>query len=517
MNGSAIETSRDVESVNPLTGHVWCRFEPASPDAVAAAVHAAREAQRAWRQVSLNQRVAAVGRVRREIYRRRESLADILQREIGKPPFEALFETMVVADTAVWVARTAPRLLRVRRRQSRAIAFLRKSIEMHWEPYGVVGIIAPWNYPLLLVSGTMLPALAAGNAVVVKPSEMTPSSAEALVGAVRAAGIPHDLLQCVQGDGRVGQALIESGIDRLFFTGSEATGRKVAVACGERLIPCSVELGGSDPAIVLEDANPEHAAAGIVWGRYMNAGQSCVAPKRVFVLAPVYDRFVEALSRRVSALRVGTAADRDVGPLIRPRQARILAAQLDDARERGARPLASSGPVASAFAAPAQLLVEVDDSMCVMREETFGPLLPVMRVRSVEEAVAGANASRYGLGASVWTQDVARGRHIARLLDAGTVMINDVLAEAAMTDVAHGGTKSSGAGRLHGDTGLLEVVRSKTVVVDRFATWKQLWWFPYTSRLHDGMAAFFQFLHGEGVLARAAAGMRAVRLLYFRH
>ncbi|MGA7615074.1 MAG: aldehyde dehydrogenase family protein, partial [Thermoanaerobaculia bacterium] len=283
---------RPVESRDPNSGEVWRQFEHASPEAIVTAVKTAGEAQRAWGAIPLRERAAAVGRVRREIYERRHAIASVLSRETGKPPFEAIFETLLVADTAAWAAREGARLLRPVRRRSRQIATLRKSIETQWEPFGVVAVISPWNYPLLLAAGSLLPSLVAGNAVILKPSEMTPTCAEALVEAVRATGIPEGLVQWLPGDGETGRALIEGGVNRVFFTGSEATGRKVAAACGERLIPCSLELGGSDPALVLDDADIPTAAAGIAWGRFSNAGQTCIAPKRVFVVDSIYDRFV---------------------------------------------------------------------------------------------------------------------------------------------------------------------------------------------------------------------------------
>lgn len=507
---------RALESRDPNTGAVWREFEPASRADIEAAVAAARKAQAIWGEVPLRDRAAALGRVRREIYARRELLASTLERESGKPPFEALFEVIVAADSAAWAASHAPRALRPRRFQPRHAAMLRKTVEIRWEPYGVVGVIAPWNYPLLLAGAPLFASLVAGNAVVLKPSEMTPSCGIELAEAIRAAGLPSGLVQCVLGGGATGSQLIESGIDRLFFTGSEATGRKVAAACGERLIPVSLELGGSDPAIVLEDADPATAAAGIVWGRFSNAGQTCVATKRVFAVDSIHDRLVEELVRAVAALRIGGGSDRDVSPLIRTSQSELLAAQRRDALDRGARSAIRTEPrVPSASAAAAEILVDVNPSMRVMREETFGPLLPVVRVRSAEEAVEMANATTYGLSASIWTGDRRRGLELARRVHAGTVMVNDVISEAAMADVPHGGVKASGIGRMHGLMGLTEAAQSKAIVIDRFSRWPQAWWFPYTDRMMDGLRAFVDFLHGQGLVSRAVAGVKAARLLYF--
>lgn len=491
--------------------------ETAGPEAIATAVAAARAAQRAWREVPLRQRAAIVGRVRTAVFDRREEIAEIVRRETGKPSLEALLEAMLVADTAAWISKHAPAVLRSVRSRSMEVMTLRKSIEVRWIPFGVIGIISPWNYPLLIPAASLLAAIAGGNGVVLKPSELTPRCGEVLVELVRAAGVPADLVHCIAGDGRAGRHLIESGIDRLFFTGSSETGRKVAAACGERLIPCSLELGGSDAAIVLEDADPVRAARGIVWGRFSNAGQTCVAPKRLFAVGAIHDRLIDEIARAVLALRVGSAGDCDVGPLIHPRQAETLRAQRNDALERGAKVVARVEPQpASPSAVAVEVLADANVSMRVMREETFGPLLPVVRVGTADEAVALANESPYGLSASVWTRDVRKGLSIARRLEAGTVMINDVLVAAAMPEVAHGGVKASGTGRIHGSIGLLQVVQAQTIVIDPFAGWSQPWWFPYTNRMLEGIRAFFHFRHGRGWLSRLRAGIRAVRLLLFR-
>jgi succinate-semialdehyde dehydrogenase/glutarate-semialdehyde dehydrogenase len=343
-----------------------------------------------------------------------------------------------------------------------------------------------------------------------------------LLGAMlRDAGVPDDAVAVLPGDGSAGAALVSAGIDKLFFTGSAATGKKVAIACAERLIPCTLELGGSDPAIVLEDADMETAAAGLTWGRFANAGQSCVAPKRVFVVGPAYERFVATLREKVEALRVGaratlTSSDIDIGALVHPRAADTLQGQLADALEHGARVIATTRPSSNAppdVVAPT-VLGNVTPDMRVMREETFGPLLPVVRVRDDDEAVALANASEFGLSASVWTRDTARALRLAARLQAGTVVLNDAVVVAGMVDVPHGGVKSSGTGRSHGRDGLLECVRTKTIVEDRFHNWRQPWWFGYSPEYARQFDAYVQVAHGHSLTAKLRAIPHVIGLVF---
>ena len=334
-------------------------------------------------------------------------------RENGKPAVEALTtEIMVTLDLARFFARRAPHVLADRHFTPFNIAMWRKRVTVRHEPLGVVGVISPWNYPFMLAAGLLLPAVAAGNGVLFKPSEFSPTTGVLLGEILNASGIPPGLVQVLTGDGSTGAAVIEAGVDKVFFVGSAATGRKVAQECGARLTPCVLELGGSDPSIVLADADLDSAASGIVWGRFSNAGQTCTASKRILVESAVYDAFVEKLGARVRALHVGPGAsvDTDVGPMIRPSQAAALQRQLDDALARGATIAAQGGTAAGGdFMAPT-LLVNVSPDMQVLREETFGPLLPVVRVRDADEAVRIANASSYGLSASVWGRDLAHAR-----------------------------------------------------------------------------------------------------------
>jgi succinate-semialdehyde dehydrogenase/glutarate-semialdehyde dehydrogenase len=500
---------RAVESRDPATGEVWRRTGAA-----------ARAAQPAWAATPVRERAALLERFRRVLYRRRREVAELLTRENGKPLASALTgEVLVVLEFARFYARQAPTALGSPKWFTpRGMVMLRKRVRIEHEPYGVIGIISPWNYPLTLAAGSLLPALVAGNAVVLKPSEYTPSVGAILGELLAEAGLPPGLAHVVQGDRGTGAALIESGVDKVVFTGSGASGRKVATACAERMIPFTLELGGSDPAVVLDDADVALTAAGIVWGRFSNAGQTCVAPKRVYAVERVYEPLLAALAAGVSRLRVGAGRDgADVGPLIRPSQRVELLAQLDDALARGARvvataPLPADAAEDAAFVAPT-LLADVPASARVLHEETFGPLLPVVRVRDADEAVRLANASEFGLSASVWSRDARRALGVAARLEAGTVAINDAVIVAGMADVPHGGVKASGTGRSHGLAGLMECVRTKTVVVDRLPSLPQLWWFgekPGASYAQlDGAVAA---AHGTGAAGRVRGVLQAAGL-----
>jgi succinate-semialdehyde dehydrogenase/glutarate-semialdehyde dehydrogenase len=441
-------------------------------------------------------------------------MASLIERESGKPAAEAMMADVITTlDVARFCERRARHVLAARTMIPSNIALWRKRVTITHEPYGVIGIISPWNYPLLLPASTALAALIAGNAVVLKPSELTPATAVRLGELLHGAGVPDAIMQVLPGDGVTGAALASASIDKLFFTGSAATGRKVAAACAQRLIPCALELGGSDPAIVLDDADLDTAVSGILWGRFSNAGQTCVAPKRAIVLDSVHDAFLSRLSAAAERLVVGAgAAGSDVGPMIRPSQAEVLESQLRDAEQRGARVM-GGGRGSGHFFAPT-IVANVSAEMRVAREETFGPVLAVIRVRDDDEAVAVANDTPFGLSASVWSRDLARARRVGLRIAAGTVHVNDAVSVVGMADVPHGGVKASGTGRVHGDAGLRECVREKALVVEPFPSWRQPWWFGYSAEHARNIDAFARFWHGRSLLERLSGAWRAVRMLW---
>jgi len=513
---SSAPAGRVPESRDPATGEVWRRYAVADTGAVQAVVARARAAQPAWAALPPRVRAGSIEAFVQKLLSRREEAATIIARENGKPVGEALGVDLGVSlGLAEHFAKVAPRFLRPRWQRSTALMAWRKRVTLVREPHGVVGIISPWNYPMFLPLSSAIPALLCGNAVVNKPSEWTPGIAEFLRECLLESGVPADIYQVVHGAGATGAALCEE-VDKIFFTGSEATGRKVALACARRLIPCALELGGSDPAIVLADADLQHAASGIAWGRFSNAGQTCVAAKRVFVEASVYEPFLAALTKAVGALKVGPGTDdtTDIGPMIRPEQRATIAAQHADAMARGAHEmLRLPTPEGAGYFAPT-ILTDVPPDSRAMTEETFGPLLPVTAVRDVEEAIARANDTTQGLSASVWTGDVMRGVAVAQRLQAGSVVINDACSAAGMGDVPHGGFKASGLGKVHGEMGLQECVRTKVVMVDWFQGWRQPWWFGYSRAHRDNISAFLVVAHSSQVLERIRALPRVLRLVF---
>jgi len=383
------------------------------------------------------------------------------------------------------------------------------------EPWGVIGIISPWNYPFSVPAVETLTALIAGNAVVLKPSEFTPFSSLKLQELLREAGLDPDLLQVVTGDGATGAALLQTDINKLIFTGSVATGKKVAQSAAGRLLPVVLELGGKDPMIVLEDADVEVASSAAVWGAFMNAGQTCLSVERCYVHESIYQKFLDRCVEKTAKLRVGNGSNdaTDVGPLIHDRQLKAVREQVDDAIARGARLLAGGQTMpqlGANFFAPT-ILAGVDHSMRIMQEETFGPVLPVCSFKTEEEAVALANGTEFGLAASIWTTDRKRGEKLARRIDAGTVMVNDVLSCFGISEAPHGGVKASGIGRTHGRLGLEEMVWPKYVDSDRMPGMKKLWWYGYGPAFAQQMAGIVELQFSKKLMNRIKGGIKSAQ------
>ncbi|HEX8358952.1 MAG TPA: aldehyde dehydrogenase family protein [Longimicrobium sp.] len=454
---------------------------------VDAAVERARAAQREWGALPPEERARHMRGVRRALVRRMDELVETIRAETGKPGLEALgHEVIVVAGLIRAYERRAARVLRPRRVRMGALMLNRRGTK-HYEPFGVVGVISPWNFPFSLPAIPTISALFAGNAVVLKPSEVTPRCGDWVAALVRE-GIPEHpgLVQVVHGMGDVGAALVSSGVDKLVFIGSTETGRKVLRGAAERLTPVVMELGANDVAIICEDADLERAAAGVVWGAIANAGQVCMSVERALVPERIYDRFAAAVAAEMGRLRVGTGDDADVGRLIFPRQREIIQRTVDDAAAHGAR-IATGGRSreerGATFYEPT-LILDATAQMALNSCETFGPVLPLVRVRDEEEAVRIANEGPFGLNASVWTRSRARGLRIARRIPAGMVMVNDALANFGIPELPYGGVRQSGFGRMMGDEGLLEFSQVKSVAETRVRMRRELTWFPYSPRTY---------------------------------
>jgi acyl-CoA reductase-like NAD-dependent aldehyde dehydrogenase len=505
---------RKVSSVNPATGAVLREFECASESEVQAAVARAQSAQLAWAEISARKRIAVVREFQRRLHEKKSEIAEVISSEAGKPVAEALTtEVLVVLDAARFLIDNAYRLLADEPVPHGNLATKLKRGRLVREPHGVVGIISPWNYPFSIPATETLAALVAGNAAVLKPSEFTSLVALELESLLHGAGVPPDVFQVVVGDGATGAALLHSQIDKLVFTGSVATGKRIAVAAAERLLPVVLELGGKDPMIVLEDADVDVASSAAVWGAFVNAGQACLSVERCYVHRSLYEPFLKACVEKTQRLRVGHGMDRDtdVGPMIHERQLRLVEAQLQDAVARGARVLAGGSQIPELgknFYKPT-VLAGVTHEMRIMREETFGPVLPVMAFDSDDEAVHLVNDSEYGLAGSVWTRDAARGESIARRIHAGTVMVNDVISCFGISEAPHGGVKASGLGRTHGRFGLEEMVRVKYLDADRVPGMKKVWWYGYGQGFASQMEGFLDMQFARSLGGRVRGALRA--------
>ncbi|HWZ78541.1 MAG TPA: aldehyde dehydrogenase family protein, partial [Candidatus Sulfotelmatobacter sp.] len=402
--------ARKILSVNPATGEVLRELDCAVETEVAAAVERGHIAQTAWSDLGLQHHIAVLRQFQRKLCARKSEVAAAITREVGKPLAEALVtEVLVVLDTARFLIDNAFSLLRDEPVPHGNLVTKLKRGWLVREPRGVIGIISPWNYPFSIPATETLAALVAGNAVVLKPSELTPLVALELASLLHAAGVPEDVFQVVVGEGPAGAALVHSPINKLVFTGSVTTGKRIAAAAADRLLPVVLELGGKDPMLVLDDADVDVASSAAVWGAFVNAGQACLSVERCYVHRSLYESFAQACAAKTKKLRVGNGMDphTDVGPMIQGRQVRIVESHVEDAKSRGARVLTGGARLPELgpnYYAPT-VLADVTHDMRIMREETFGPVLPVMACDDVDEAVHLANDSEYGLAASVWTRD----------------------------------------------------------------------------------------------------------------
>ncbi|MGA9041876.1 MAG: aldehyde dehydrogenase family protein [Terriglobales bacterium] len=510
--------ARKVISVNPATGEMLREFQCATEPEVHAAVGRARAAQSAWNDLGVRKRIEILRKFQKRLHEQKSEVAELITSEAGKPTVESLVtEVLVVLDAARFCIESAYNFLREEPVPHGNLAMKAKTGRILREPHGVIGIISPWNYPFSIPATESLAALITGNAVVLKPSEFTSLCALKLASLFYEAGVPKDIFQVVVGDGATGSALINAEIDKLIFTGSVSTGKRIAQAAAARLLPVVLELGGKDPMIVLDDADIDVASSGAVWGAFVNAGQACLSVERCYVHRSVYEPFVDACVRKTKQLRVGPGTNKeiDIGPMIHERQLLNIESQIEDARAQGARVLAGGSrlpDLGTNFYAPT-VLVGVIQQMRIMRAETFGPVLPIMAFDDDDEAVRLANDSEYGLAASVWTRNRPRGEALARRIHAGTVMVNDVVACFGISEAPHGGVKASGIGRTHGKFGLDEMMRTKYLDSDRLPGVKRVWWYGYGEAFSRQMDGFLDLQFSRGLGKRLRGGLKAAGAL----
>ena len=493
----------------PATGAVLGSVPILDSGEVAAAVACARRAQPAWQERGIAERARLLMRLRAVMADHAEEIARLSCAETGKMPMEALLtDVQVTCDLARWYARRAPDIIG-ERRVSAGWLLTKRAYEMR-EPYGVVGVIGPWNFPVLNSMRAVLAALMCGNTVVLKPSEASPLSALLVRKLATEAGFPDDVFIIVTGDGATGAALVGSDIDKLCFTGSVETGRKIARAAAERLLPLVLELGGKDPMIVLDGADVDRAADAAVSGAFLNAGQICVSIERVYVEEKIYDRFMDRVVEKAKRVTLGVPEDpqADVGAITVESQIDKIESQVDDAVRNGAQVLVGGGRVAGSgrFYQPT-ILSEVTHDMRIMREETFGPVLPVMKVRDAEEAIALANDSSFGLGGSIWAKRAVAERLVPRMR-VGMVAINDTLVNGMIASLPFGGAKrESGYGRVYGDDALREMTWTRTVTIDRVGM-REPSYYPLRRFGSRRALGAVQLLSGSGIRLKLRGLMR---------
>ncbi len=489
-----------IQSFNPATGEVIGEVRGFTEDEARAAVERAKKAQRLWSARGIDERVAVIRRFQHVLTDRAEEVCELIAMENGKPLQEALeTEVFPVADLAGYFAGRAKKILADRKISMHLLKHRRSLVQ--YRPRGVMLVISPWNFPFTIPMGEVVMGLLAGNAVVHKPASLTPLIALKARELFDEAGLDPDLYQVVPAPGPLASRMIEMGVNFVNFTGSTAVGLRVSETCGRLLIPCSMELGGKDPIIVTDDADLDLAAGSIVWGGLANAGQVCASVERAYIHESVYDAVVERVRERTAALRVGNpmTEEVDMGAMVDAHQLDIVEAQVKDALEKGARALVGGRRIGGPgqFFEPT-LLVDVTEDMDVVKEESFGPVIPLMKYATDEEAIRRANDSIYGLNAYVFSKDRRRARYIAERLEAGTVMINEVLITHGCPETPWQGCKKSGVGRVHSDDGLRDLCYAYHINENATPVpSKSPFWQPYSRFMYTKLLALTRTLYGK--------------------
>lgn len=496
------QQTNTIKSYNPATGEMIGEVPVTGQREVKDAIDSAKKAFPEWSTLSFKARAAYLQKATSIIIRDSDEIAELITRETGKPKAESMAtEVFVVLEEIKYWTHGTEKMLR---EENVKHGFIQKDIKskIAFEPLGVIGAILPWNFPFSSCFTSLIPALMSGNTVILKPSEYAPFCALKAANILKESGIPENVITILTGDGSTGRLLVESDVDRICFTGSVGTGKRIIQGSNNSFHPVTLELGGKDPAIICEDADLERASNGVVWGAFMNAGQTCASVERVYVVEETAERFIRKVVEKTKRLRVGNGLDPDIdiGPLANRKQLDTVLSHVEDAVNKGAEILTGGEQMeelSDLFYAPT-ILINVNHDMLIITEETFGPVLPIMVVKNTEEAISLSNDSKFGLASSVWTQDIANGERIARKIKAGTCWINHLLHIGPRTP--WGGTKESGIGRAGSRYGLLDFVSIKHVSIDFSKKPNMWWWYPYNISQLGLFRGIFKMFFADNIM-----------------
>jgi succinate-semialdehyde dehydrogenase/glutarate-semialdehyde dehydrogenase len=506
---------------NPATGEILGYSPLTSLQELEQIISQAKVAQKSWSKLDPRERVTHMLRVRDYLVQHAEKISEVISKDNGKTRVDALATEVLPAAMAVdYYSKHAKKFLKTRYICPGNILLLNKFSKIVRIPYGVVGVISPWNYPFSIPFSEVVTALLAGNAVVVKTASETQWVGRILERCFLAAELPQGIFNYVNIPGRLaGSAFLKNGIDKLFFTGSVAVGKQLMAEASRTLTPLVLELGGNDAMLVCEDADLFRATSGAVWAGFQNSGQSCGGVERLYVHEKVYDSFVQLLKKKVEALRIGFDEDfkADIGAMTTEGQVSTVKSHLEDALAKGALVYARSAPPegqGSSTFFPAMVVTEVNHDMLIMQEETFGPLVGVMKVKDMDEAVALANDSQFGLTGSVWSGNRRRAETLARQIQAGVVTINDHLFSHGLAETPWGGVKQSGIGRSHGAIGFDELTQPQVIVHDIMPFARQnIWWHPHGKKIYEGLLGAIRFLYSRSIPQRTEGFYHLLKIL----
>jgi succinate-semialdehyde dehydrogenase/glutarate-semialdehyde dehydrogenase len=506
-----------LKSYSPNTSKFLGEVEITDINEVASIIEKATAAHEIWHSIGIDRRITYLKLIREKFYAQHNEIAKLISDENGKPFAEAL-SSEIIPSLGVfdYYLKKAKKFLKPQKVRIKLPIMIQKKSWIEFEPWGVVGIISPWNYPLLLPMGQIIPALIAGNSVIFKPSEFTPLVGKYIEKLFNESELQRNVFTVIYGSADVGETLVKSKIDKLFFTGSTHVGKIISKNAADKLLPISLELGGNDPIIVLKDADLDRTAQGIAWGALTNSGQTCVSVERVYVHDSLHDELINKLVEHVSSLKLHNGSEYyDLSALKTQQQANKVKEHLQDAIRKGAK-IVFGGRQLDENKFEPTILTDVNHEMLVMKEETFGPIIAIKKVSDENEAIAFANDSDYGLSASVWTKNISRGKEVARKIKSGSVLINDCISYFGVSEAVVGGIKMSGTGRVHGKSGLMEMVYEKYYNSDSLTWQKKFWWFPYGEKETENMKHAVTFLYGKNIFKRLKAGIKNLSVLFKR-